>query len=70
MIIGFTGTQRGMTPRQLAAFPLVIPSSTHEAHHGDCIGRSGTWATIRNVRRLQKPIITIYPDGEVEELAK
>ncbi len=43
MKVGFTGTQRGMTDRQLSKVDsmlraLAVPSPIYEFHHGDCIG--------------------------------
>ena len=40
MIIGFTGTQNGMTMLQLAALRRLLVSlgQGNEFHHGDCIG--------------------------------
>lgn len=39
MILGFTGTQRGMTKEQQGAFEnYVLSCGLHEFHHGDCIG--------------------------------
>ncbi len=44
MKIGFTGTQRGMTKKQLVAFRDLIAARSFdhgddlEFHHGDCIG--------------------------------
>ena len=38
MIIGFTGTRQGMTPRQHEIVGAMVRSSCTEAHHGDCIG--------------------------------
>lgn len=39
MIVGFTGTQRGMTPRQLQDFTQLMRSlQLTEFHHGDCVG--------------------------------
>lgn len=35
--IGFTGTQRGMTRRQVVALRQLMTGAT-ELHHGDCIG--------------------------------
>jgi hypothetical protein len=134
MKIGFTGTRRGMTTKQLAAVHQYL-SADVELHHGDCIGAdsqmhaiaqtigcriilhppsdtalrawsqgahyifkplnyikrnhdivdisdaliaapyevteklrgSGTWATIRYARKVNKPTIIIYPNGEVAE---
>lgn len=144
MIIGFTGTQKGMTARQFywlskTLIKLASSETLTKAHHGDCIGaddefhfllcldeafmwknviieihpstieskrafnkadiihdpkaplernknivdasdlliatpkekeevlRSGTWSTIRHVRKLKKEIIIIYPDGSLGE---
>ncbi len=43
MKVGFTGTQKGMTDRQLSKLDgmlraLSAPSPIEEFHHGDCIG--------------------------------
>lgn len=39
MIVGFTGTQRGMTEAQWAAlWPLLLARAPGEFHEGDCIG--------------------------------
>lgn len=27
--------------------------------------RSGTWATVRNMRKLDRPVIVVWPDGRV-----
>lgn len=126
--IGFTGTQRGMTPVQSAVVCDLL--SAGELHHGDCIGadaqahdlardrgltvvvhppidprkrahkhgnvvlhplpyldrnlaivaateeliaapdgpertRSGTWATVRRARRMNRPVTIVFPDGTV-----
>lgn len=39
MIVGFTGTQRGMTEAQWAAFwSLLVERAPGDFHEGDCIG--------------------------------
>jgi hypothetical protein len=39
MILGFTGTQRGMTPPQRETLAWLFEHlRLHELHHGDCIG--------------------------------
>lgn len=39
MRLGFTGTQRGMTPRQRDSVRLILSQqSVSEVHHGDCVG--------------------------------
>ena len=41
MIIGFTGTQKGMTPEQYDYVELLLERKMDEiecVHHGDCIG--------------------------------
>ena len=36
--IGFTGTQRGMSPNQRHELLLLLSNEKCEFHHGDCIG--------------------------------
>lgn len=39
MLVGFTGTQRGMTEAQWCAFwPLILARGPGQFHEGDCIG--------------------------------
>ena len=39
MRLGFSGTQKGMTPAQKAAVKkIVIDLAPSEVHHGDCVG--------------------------------
>jgi len=39
MKLGFTGTQKGMTPQQQMAVELLLTRlMVAEAHHGDCVG--------------------------------
>ena len=37
MIIGFTGSRKGMTGEQAAVVMRLLLSAT-EGHHGDCVG--------------------------------
>ena len=37
MKLGFTGTAKGMSARQLREFEVLIRGA-HELHHGDCVG--------------------------------
>lgn len=47
MIIGFTGTRQGCTPKQLVALTDLLASlGMTEAHHGDCIGADDEFARI------------------------
>lgn len=131
-ILGFTGTQQGMTEDQKMAFEDILACGAKVLHHGDCRGadaqawrlarthgfktvchppnvpkkraftmpneetreelpylvrnqrivdeseiliatpkgfeeelRSGTWATIRYAQRRKKPVVIIWPDGEL-----
>lgn len=38
MKLGFTGTQRGMTPEQWGVFWSIVSALSGEFHEGDCIG--------------------------------
>jgi hypothetical protein len=40
---------------------LAVPSDSHE------VQRSGTWATIRYARKLNRPRVVMGPDGEIIE---
>lgn len=47
MIIGFTGTQKGMNPLQILAIrKFMYKEMITEAHHGDCIGADSQFHTI------------------------
>ncbi len=138
MIIGFTGTRKGITIQQFQAISFIFDDSApFEFHHGDCIGadqqagdlaklhgcnwlvihpptqskyraycagdvmlpekpyivrdhdivdacqmmlatpkgfkeelRSGTWATIRYSKKIERNITIVFPDGSTEELNK
>ncbi len=52
MIVGFTGTRRGMTERQLKALESHLgPITVTEAHHGDCLGADKQFHDM--IRRLK-----------------
>ncbi len=59
MIVGFTGTQKGMTAAQLTqAYSILgIMDLTH-LHHGDCIGADNQAHSIALSRKCE---ITIHP---------
>lgn len=61
MILGFAGTQHGMSLGQQAAFKtFVAKESPTELHHGDCIGSD---AEAHNIFALMCPthLIVIHP---------
>lgn len=135
MIVGFSGTRKGMTDAQKFAIASLLEKLASKpplvAHHGDCIGadtdfhwlakeagyfiighpcdlstrshcpvdecqkvkrplvrdrdivdeseimltcplgfkeeiRSGTWTTIRYAKKVQRPLVIVYPDGTAE----
>jgi hypothetical protein len=65
--IGFTGSQRGMTPEQtVALFNLLLfePESEFGFHHGDCIGADAGAHEIALI--LFRPIVVHPPDRDVK----
>jgi hypothetical protein len=60
MIIGFTGTQNGMTRKQGESFLLLIRElGINEFHHGDCIGADAQAHKI--VSNLTDAQIMVHP---------
>jgi len=58
--LGFTGTQRGMTPEQKHSFESLIGEQMPiEFHHGDCIGADSDAHDI--VETLDESLIIIHP---------
>jgi hypothetical protein len=63
MIVGFTGTQQGMTGDQAAEVArILIVKQVTEAHHGDCVGADEQFHAICLV--LEIPIIGHPPDND------
>lgn len=59
MKLGFTGTQKGMTPLQQASFTkLSLDLGAEELHHGDCIGAD---AEAHYIALSHKISIIIHP---------
>lgn len=59
MIVGFTGTQAGMTRKQEVMLTSVAHVIT-EGHHGDCIGADKQFDSIlkaQNIKRVAHPPI-------------
>lgn len=67
-IIGFTGTQQGMTKPQFASFFKVYEelSGVKEFHHGDCIGSD---AEAHVVARTHGSWIVIHPPNSFSKRA-
>ena len=60
MILGFTGTQDGMTQKQKEEFVALLSKySVDEFHHGDCVGSDFEAACF--VRKNEKVIIYSHP---------
>ena len=61
MIIGFTGTQRGLNPDQFdRLLDLIKQLDPRLAHHGDCIGADATFHAI--CLDLNIPIVLHPPE--------
>jgi len=61
MILGFTGTSRGMTQKQLATVRYLFNElQLHVLHHGDCIGADAQ--AHRIAMDLQARIVIHPPD--------
>jgi len=65
MIIGFTGTRKGMTPQQKSTVEaLVLELKPKQAHHGDCVGADADFNSIcikLNTLREHNTLIHIHP---------
>lgn len=68
MILGFTGTQRGMTEKQKNKVrDLFILLDVAELHHGDCIGADANAHDIFKCCRKQR--IVLHPPSNPEKRA-
>jgi hypothetical protein len=60
MIVGFTGTQKGMTGTQYVALvELLRELNPEEAHHGDCIGADDEFHIAATMLKI--PVVTHPP---------
>jgi hypothetical protein len=57
MIVGFTGTRKGMTARQRREVWEVLLAA-HEAHHGDCVGAD---ADFHDLCQRQGTPVVLHP---------
>lgn len=44
---------------------IATPKETYEYPRGGPPRGSGTWATIREARRRQKPLLLVWPNGDI-----
>ena len=60
MVVGFTGTRKGMTDWQLAQLErcLAVGYNLRWAHHGDCVGAD---AEFHEIAKLHHLTITVHP---------
>lgn len=68
MIIGFTGTQRGITRLQQSALESVLTQALNvkEFHHGDCVGADATASRIANDFNIR---VIIHPPVDPKKRA-
>ncbi len=69
MKIGFTGTQKGMSQRQISSLTrLILSLKMIEFHHGDCIGAdSEAHDIVRNMNRDVE--IVVHPSSNPSKRA-
>jgi hypothetical protein len=68
MILGFTGTQKGMTDRQISSITqLLLKLRPTEWHHGDCIGADDESHMI--ARSIGTPRIVVHPPVDPKKRA-
>lgn len=70
MIVGFTGTQNGMTHNQRRAFfedtPIkAIMDVCYKVHHGDCVGSDADFHRIVRFKEVV-PIVIHPPDRDIK----
>jgi hypothetical protein len=70
MIVGFTGTQEGMTARQLEAFKLSLPPTMKTFIHGCCIGADEEAAYCVHMMLKNSVRIWIYPSNIKSKTSK
>lgn len=59
VIVGFTGTRRGMTvEQQTSVYDLLVMYSPREAHHGDCVGADAQFHEIARARDID---VVLHP---------
>lgn len=66
MILAFTGTRRGMTPRQLVALPSVLAALPTRALHGGAVGADERFDMFLRAHGMPAAQIEVYalPDRE------
>lgn len=63
MIVGFTGTRKGMNIRQQANIRrFLLEHDVTEAHHGDCLGSDADFHLICNDMHI--PVVVHPPDDD------
>ena len=68
MIIGFTGTQKGMTDWQKKELAMILKiQNCSEFVHGDCIGADVEASTIAILNRVK--IFSVYPSNLTKKRA-
>lgn len=71
LIMGFTGTQEGMTNAQAGAVRMILQTyCPDEFHHGDCIGADEeAHRMVRTIRHASPPHIVVHPPNRTGKRA-